>query len=143
MSNKSPSLDMKDFFTRDRANEGIELPLFAPGSNEKSGHWLRVRGVDSDEFRSAQVLSQRNLRDAFDGGKVPTEQFHIDQKRLLVASLVAGWSFDKEFNQKNLLDFLTNAPQIEESVNQIATRRNLFFKTGSTASTDTPEPSSN
>lgn len=135
--------NMEDFFTRDRANEGIELPLFLPGSSEKSGHWLRVRGVDSDEFRTAQVLSQRNLREAFDNGKVPTEKFHIDQKRLLVAALVAGWSFPKEFNQENLIEFLTNAPQIEEAVNQIATRRNLFFKTGSTASTDTPEPNSN
>ena len=141
MSDKK--LNMKDFFTRDRANEGIELPLFAPGSNEKSGHWLRVRGVDSDEFRSAQVLSHRNLRDAFEDGKVPTEKFHIDQKRLLVSSLVAGWSFDTPFTRENLIEFLTNAPQIEEAVNQIATRRNLFFKNGSTASTDTPEPSSN
>lgn len=139
----SQPLKMEDFFTRQRANEGIQLPLFAPGSNEKTGHWLQVRGVDSDEFRNANVLSQRNLRNAFEDGKVPSEQFHLDQKRLLVASLISGWSFDAEFNQENLIEFLTNAPQIEEAVNQIATRRNLFFKNGSTASTDTPGPSSN
>lgn len=139
----SQPLNIEDFFTREKANEGIELPLYAPGSKEPSGHWLRVRGVDSDEFRAANVASQRNLRSALDGNKVPDEQFHIDQKRLLVASLVAGWSFDTEFNQENLLNFLKNAPQIEEAVNQIATRRNLFFNNGSTASTNTPGPNSN
>lgn len=136
-------MKIEDFFTREKANEGIKLPLFLPGTNEDSGQWLQVRGVDSDEFRAATVLTQRNLREAFADGKVPSDEFHIHQKRLLVASLIAGWSFEQEFTVDNLMNFLVNAPQIEEAVNQIATRRNLFFKNGSTVSTDTPAPSSN
>ena len=47
-------LGMSAFFTRDRANEGIELPLYLP-NGRKSEHWLRVLGVDSDAFRLAEA----------------------------------------------------------------------------------------
>ena len=38
---------MNAFFTRGVANEGVQLPLYLP-TGEKSEHWVRILGVDSD-----------------------------------------------------------------------------------------------
>jgi len=55
-------VSMEAFFTREKANEGIEVPLYLP-SGEKSEHWLRIRGVDSDHFRLAEADSRRKAID--------------------------------------------------------------------------------
>ena len=56
---KAP-LPMESFFTRENANEGIELPLLLPDGT-KTEHWLRIRGVDADGFRKAEARSKRKM----------------------------------------------------------------------------------
>ena len=46
---------MDAFFTRGKANEGVQLPLYLPDGS-KSEHWVRILGVDSDIFRAAEEL---------------------------------------------------------------------------------------
>ena len=52
---------MNAFFTRGVANEGLQLPLYLP-NGEKSEHWVRVLGVDSDSFRAAEAESKRKRK---------------------------------------------------------------------------------
>jgi hypothetical protein len=134
--------DMKKFFTREKASEGIQVDLFEPGAEEPSGQWLRVRGVDSDEFRQAEVETKRRQRESIASGKQPLDT-HLEEMRILIASLVAGWSFPEECTQEAVVEFFRQAPQIQEVVNQLAAKRSLFFKNGSDSSVDSQKPNSN
>lgn len=135
--------DMESFFTRQVANEGVELPLFLPGTTTPSGHWIRVRGVDSDEFRLAQDKSRREVAEIVQLPEPERSERRLAQQRNLIASLVMDWSFSKPCTFENVVEFLKEAPQIEDAINQVAARRSLFFKNGSSNTSDSLDPSSN
>src|SRR5690606_26407498 len=102
-------IGMEAFYTREKANEGIKLPLHLP-SGEPTEHWLRIRGVDSDEFRLAEAESRR---DAFRVASIedPRERAKAieDAKIDLLAHLVIEWSFDKECTLEAVKEFLREA----------------------------------
>jgi hypothetical protein len=135
-------LGMDAFYTRDRANEGIELPLYLP-NGRKSGHWLRVLGVDSDAFRLAEADSRR---DAFRVASIEDKEKRAEEmhasKRRLVAALIVGWSFPQPCTPRNVEEFLRQAPQIMDAVDMAASRRALFFAARSSSSQPTPSDSS-
>lgn len=137
-------MSIKDFFTRENANEGIEVPLYRPGSKEKSGEWIRIRGVDSDEFRAAELESKRAMRSILENQDIKDkDKRHREELTKLLASLVISWSFPEECTRENIIELLSNAPQIEDAINTLAANRALFFKNGSANSVNTPGPSSN
>lgn len=126
--------DMSDFFTREKANSGIKLPLTLP-TGEKTEHYLQIRGVDSDEFRAAEAAHIRQAVDFAQIEDVMERARKIDEaKTELIASLVVSWSFPMECNLENVVQFFNDAPQIMESVNKIAGKRKLFFALESAAS---------
>jgi hypothetical protein len=127
---------MKEFFTRDRANEGIKVPLYHPDGSA-SEHWLIVRGIDSDEFRKAETQAKRN---AIDVAQIKDEDERAERIRetelVCIASLIADWSFDEKCNQVNVVKLLREAPQIADMVNRLAARRADFFSEKYSNSTD-------
>lgn len=118
---------MDAFFTRQKANEGLQLPLYLPNGT-KSEHWVRILGVDSDAFREAEAESKR---DAFRVAALedPRERAEAIQsgKRRLLAVLVVAWSFDKPCTRENVEAFFREAPQIMDAIDTAAGRRALFF----------------
>lgn len=136
-------MSMKDFYTREVSNEGIEMPLYLPGTNTKSQHWLRIIGTDSDTFRLKNIEMKRKGFKIMELPEEKRDQAELDAKRELVASLVVDWSFTEECNLKNVMDFFHNAPHIQEAVNTIAAQRSLFFAKPSSVSENTPDASSN
>ncbi|MDG9855594.1 hypothetical protein HBO32_30715 [Pseudomonas nitroreducens] len=116
----------EDFYTLPKASEGVEFPLERDG--KPSGHWLRIRGTDSEQFRKARFDGSRKLRDLpadisdWDRGIVMDEVV-LDS----LVSLVADWSFDEPCTPAAVHDFLKNAPQIAESVDRAANDRTRFF----------------
>lgn len=134
--------EMEAFFTRRKANEGIKLPLWTP-QGTKSEHWVRIMGVDSDEFRAANAESQRDaLRIAQMDDKAEQARAIADSKRMLVAALVIDWSFDRPCTRESVAEFFLEAPQIMDSIDVAASRRALFFAHGSSSSEPTPSTSS-
>lgn len=133
---------MKEFYTKEKSEQGIKLPLYFPGTNKKSEHWLHIIGTDSDVFRRKNVEMKRIAMDI--EGLKPEEQVdaHLSAMRELVAALVIDWSFPQECNLKNVTEFLRNAPHIQEAVNAAAARRSLFFVNASENSANTPDASS-
>lgn len=133
---------MEAFFTREKANEGIEVPLYLP-NGEKSNQWIRIRGVDSDHFRTAEADSRRKaigiatIEDSLERAKAIA-----DAKLSLVAELVISWSFEKECTLENVKEFFRQAPQIADAVDQVASKRALFFVKGSSNSQSSQNPSS-
>lgn len=136
------SQEMESFFTRERANEGVQVPLYLP-SGKKSDHWVRIRGVDSDLFRQAEANSKRAaIKIAAIEDEEERARAIADTKLELIASLVIGWSFEKECSLENIKEFLHQAPQIADAVDQVAGKRALFFGGRSSSSPATPKPSS-
>lgn len=139
---KADTTSMEAFYTREKANAGVKVPLYTP-DGAKSEHWLRIRGVDSDAFRDAEAESKRdtfrvaNIEDLAERAKAIT-----DAKRGLIASLVISWSFEQECSIENVKAFFRQAPQIADAVDQVASKRALFFAPRSSSSENTPPPSS-
>lgn len=135
-------VSMEAFFTREKANEGIEVPLYLPDGT-KTEHWLRIRGVDSDHFRLAEAESKRDaMRVAMIEDPLERAKAIADAKLNLIAALVISWSFEKECTLENVKEFFRQAPQIADAVDQVASKRALFFAKRSSSSLSTPKPSS-
>lgn len=139
--------NIEDFFTRDRANDGVKLPLYKPGGG-KSKHWLLIRGIDSDSWKRADYLARRERAVIEIEAKAiedPDERAEFlfkkneEQNLDILVALVAGWSFPQECNPENVRDFLKKAPQIASSINSFSARRNLFFENGSNSSPDSQD----
>lgn len=130
MSKKS-TVSMDAFHTRDRANEGRKLPLRTP-DGKPTEHWLLVRHVWSDAFQKAEEAAMREARETVMGmGEKPDPEAVADVQRAsrvrLLASLVAGWSFEAECTPEAAVDFLHKAPQIAESIDKFAGDSKAFF----------------
>lgn len=138
-----PVAKLSDFFTRQRANEGIELPLALPDGTP-TAHWIRIRGRDSDAFKQAATDARRRafeLSEESDSVAKLTQAM-VSERLNTIAALIISWSFSEECNQENILAMLKEAPQIADQIDALATKRSLFFQLGSKSSTTSPAPSS-
>lgn len=125
---------IEQFFTRQTANEGVELPLYYPDGT-KSEHWLKVRGVDSDQFRQAETIAKRKSMEIAQVEDIQERAEMVREAELsCIASLIAGWSFDQELTQANIMNFLREAPQIADMVNRFAAQRTEFYRKKSNSS---------
>lgn len=121
---------MQEFFTKQNAEEGVTLPLFTPDGNATQ-HWLKIRGVDSDTFAMAEFEAKREMMNIAQIEDIrERDRRNLKNKTVLIASLVMGWSFELECTKDNVVNFLTNAPQIREAINVAAGDRARFFKKG-------------
>jgi hypothetical protein len=138
----SPKETMEAFFTRSRANEGVDVPLSLPDGTPTK-HSIRVRGVDSDAFRAADAESRRKTMEAMlKKDEKATELLIRNEKYLLLSSLVVSWTFDMPCTQENVINFFREAPQIADAIDRLAANRTRFFKDSLTSSTPTPGQSS-
>lgn len=146
-----PAPEMSAFMTRERANEGHKIPLHTP-DGQLTKHWVRVRGVDSDEFVRARNRQTRKIAAIVEiKSEVEKEDAILDATLDLHCALVADWSFsDSELmgekamacTPENVKNFLRNAPQIAAEIDKLASHRTFFFKTPSGGLMPMPPPSS-
>lgn len=123
-----------DFFTRAKANEGERMPLSLPDGTA-TDEWLLIRGVDSDEFRHALDAFRRDLLTYASIKDEGEKAEKTEAARLaLNAALVIGWSFDAEFSDVALMEFLRESPYIAAEVDRFASDRRRFFGKRSTGS---------
>jgi len=129
-------MTMEQFFTAQAAEEGVEIPLYLP-TGEKSEFFIRIRGIDSEKFRIAEAHSKRAAVTiaAIDNDDQRTKTL-LAARVKLAASLVISWNLPDECSQANVEKLFTNAPQILEMVDRIASQRSLFFSRKQSASTD-------
>ncbi len=130
------AVTMEAFFTRQRANEGIEFPLDYPDGTP-SPHRIRIRGIDSDAFKLAKADSARRLMELManrEKAKID-EVDHDQEQRKLLSTLVIGWTFNEPCTPENVVKLLREAPQLAEQIDRIAGRRHHFFPKGSPNST--------
>lgn len=131
---------MSQFFTRDAANAGVRMPLSRPDGTATE-HWLQIRGIDSDAYQAASSASRQRLIAATSSPE-KIEAMKPDEERvILVASLIAAWSFEQPCTPDNVCDFLRKAPQLVAEVDRIASNRRSFFAASSRSSSSTSAPS--
>jgi len=141
---------LEQFYTRPQANEGKKLPLSLPDGSP-SDHYLVILGVDSDEFEFARHKAQQQLvelkvNEDLDDKKIFDETKLIKTK--LIATLIKDWSFTDDdgkplpCTKDAVVEFLTNAPQIAETVDTIACDRDFFLIDSLESSENTQEQSS-
>lgn len=120
-------MDIESFYTVDAAEEGIMVPLVSP-DGDKTEEWLKIRGVDSDIFGQAKIVSSRK---AVEVSEIKNDekryQGMLDLKAELIGSLVIDWSFDSECTPDNIKKLLSKAPQIQDMIDKVAGDRKLFF----------------
>lgn len=135
-------MDMEQFYTRSNANKGVEVPLVGP-NGEKTEHWIRIRGTDSDAMRKATAKAKRQMV-AIAALETPEErEAALDELELdIKVAMVISWSFKDEdgkpipCEEKRVRKFLREAPQIADELDKASARRTLFFKNESTSSSD-------
>lgn len=138
-------MSMEKFYTRKKSNDGIKLPLPLPDGSP-SGEHLIILGKYSDTFRINEADMKRRAVEIV--SKYPNDKKKRDEAMLkleveFLGTLVTGWSFEQEFNKKNIEMFLSEAPQIRDLVDKSIANNALFFGESSTDSSSTVEKTSN
>lgn len=115
-----------DFFTREKANEGVKVSIPAPDGSD-SEHWLMVHSSDCDAFQNGR---HSVIRSGIEVAKMPPEK-REDELRMrqcrLAALLISDWSLEDEFSNESVADLMYNAPYIQGIVESAADNRRLFF----------------
>jgi hypothetical protein len=148
---KAPLVGMDAFKTRDRANAGQRVELYTPEGN-LSKHFLVVQGIDSDSFQRAKAKQARVIAELVaEKDEAKRDELLLDATCDLLAVLVKDWSFSDpalmpagqamECTVANVSQFLRDAPQIREKVDELASRRTVFFRMQSAALKSSPEDS--
>jgi len=134
---------MADFFTADAADAGVDLPLYLP-SGEKTDFFVKIRGVDSQQFRIAEAQAKRR---AVTVAQIENDDLRtkaiLDERARLACSLVITWNLPEECTPENVALLFSKAPQLLDMVDRIAGQRSLFFsKKQATSSSGLRESSS-
>lgn len=133
---------IKQFFVREKANAGTVVRFGFPVEG-----WLRVRGVDSDAFRMAEVEERRQLlklaeiKDADERKQAINENSREWELRMM-ASVVCEWGFDEPCTPANVIELLREAPYVLDKVKEVVENRARFFVSESATSSDSPSTSS-
>lgn len=119
-------LPIDAFFTREKANDGISVPLLLPDGSD-SGESLTIRGVDSDHFRKAQVERSKKNLIILQLPEAEQQAARDTADTELLAELVGGWTMETEFTTENVVKLLTESPAIRGLVDSTSANRASFF----------------
>lgn len=114
---------------RDFQDTTYEMAVKYPGVGD-TGETITIRSRYSKEFRDAQAKANRQIAQmtvALKGAELDAESIKSIEDNQF-ASLIAGWSFDEECTTENIIEFLTDNPQIYDEINTTAAQDTLFLK---------------
>ncbi len=121
-----PKTKIDAFFTRAKANEGIDMPLLLPDGTD-SGETMHILGVDSDAFRKATVEKSREMTRILTLPEDERHEAHDKANAVLLASLVTGWTLETPFTTENVVKLLLESRTVAEQVDSLAADRARFF----------------
>lgn len=134
-SKKTAKLSKSDFFTKEKAEKGVKIPLSLP-TGEETEHWIKIISADSEAYKNVERDASRRLVKEFSGAKIDSKNESIFDDKAnelqleITASLVVDWSFeDEKCTKANVIDMLKNAPHIRTQIENIAiNRKEVFYK---------------
>ncbi len=136
---KKGTVDLAAIDTVKGANEGFDVQIYHPGTNEDLGISITVLGKDSDEFQKiSRAQSKKRMAKLSKGGfrnttQIPIEEIEQDGIELL-AACTKGWAgvvIDGKpvsFSQAEAVNLYTRFPWIREQVDTAIGDRANFIK---------------
>lgn len=142
-------MQIQELFTREKHNEGIRVDIKSEDGKTVVG-WLQVRGLDSDAYRAASDIFNREMarlaaavRAKADAPLLAATQAEKDAAQLAArVALVAAWSFENPCTPDNVTMLLREAPYISDSIYFVANDRDRFLGKRSPTSTNGQDTSS-
>ncbi len=116
-------MDVKQLYTLDAHEEGSEIQIKDPSTNEPTDFYIKVKGVDSKTYREAVRKYHRKLLNDEEGGEID-----------LLTAITIGWRGLKSGKEKVDFDFDTakklyeNAPSVASQVDRFIADRVNFTK---------------
>jgi hypothetical protein len=144
---KKKGIDLSSIDTVKGANEGFDVQIYHPGTNEDLGVTINILGKDSDEFlKVSRAQSKKRMAKMTKGGgfrnvQIPIEEVERDGLELL-AACTKSWSGVIEngkvieCNKDNAIDLYERYPWVKEQVDTAMGDRANFIKGLSKPSSD-------
>jgi hypothetical protein len=138
------AIDLGSIDTVKGANEGFDVNIYHPGTNEDLGITIRIIGKDSDEFqRISRAQSKKRMAKITKGGfrnaNVPIEEIEQDSLQLLAACTKSWAQGEKqtvtldgkelECSKDNAVAVYERFPWIKEQIDTAMGDRANFIKT--------------
>jgi len=130
-------MDLSSIDTVKGANEGFDVRIYHPGTNEDLDIIINVLGKDSDEFQKvSRTQSKKRMAKLSKGGfrsSMPVEEIEQDGLQLL-AACTKSWSGviidgkEIECNADNAVMLYERFPWIKEQVDSAIGDRGNFIK---------------
>ncbi len=116
-------MDVKKLYTLEAHEEGSEIQIKDPSTNELTDFYIKVKGVDSKSYREAVRKYHRKLLKDEEGGEID----------LLVAITIdwRGLKSGKEpvkFTPESAKSLYENAPNVASQVDRFIAERVNFTK---------------
>lgn len=133
-----PEKSYSSFLTRPLANEGVKVFLYTP-LGERTKHWLKIIGADSDAYREGQIeLFRLKIASAKDGANEDSSLKEYNEKYTeVLAHCIIEWSFKEELTFEEAKQFLKDAPRVRDTIDETIRNTELFFKKKSKTSSPT------
>ena len=125
--------DMSRYMIRDKAQKPRRVTLIDPATGKPTEDWIDVRSSLSDEFIEARDRAMGELSE-FEPNEEKRKAATKERQLRMKASLVAGWSFDQPATEQNIMEFLSEAPQIQQMLLNVADDSASFFSAPSEGS---------
>jgi len=128
-------LDLTQFDTSAKSEEGVEMPLVLPNGDKVDGASIRVIGRDSKDYQDkSHKLSTRRIREATksSGSGLQSEDLQADGLELAVTA-TKGWTGlsdggqPLEYSADNARKIYTKYPWLREQVAAFVTDRANFL----------------
>lgn len=135
---KAKAIDLSSIDTVKGSNDGFNVQIYHPGTNEDLGITIKVLGKDSDKFITvSRGQNKKRMAKMTKGGfrttAIPVEEIEQDSLMLLAACTV-GWvgvvvdGKDLDFNEDNAVMVYERFPWIREQVDAAMGDRANFIK---------------
>jgi hypothetical protein len=135
---KAKAVDLSSIDTVKGSNDGFDVQIYHPGTNEDLGITIKVLGKDSDKFiKVSRGQNKKRMAKMTKGGfratAIPVEEIEQDSLMLLAACTV-GWvgvvvdGKALDFNEDNAVMVYERFPWIREQVDAAMGDRANFIK---------------
>lgn len=135
---KAKAIDLSSIDTVKGSNDGFNVQIYHPGTNEDLGITIKVLGKDSDKFITvSRGQNKKRMAKMTKGGfrttAIPVEEIEQDSLMLLAACTV-GWvgvvvdGKALDFNEDNAVMVYERFPWIREQVDAAMGDRANFIK---------------
>lgn len=123
-------MGMREWKSRERANEGARMDVIAP-DGKHHGDWMQVRHVWSDAFKRAEEAAQRAAAEAVMGEAKPDKEalaaMQAASRLDILAALVIAWSEPDDCTVEAVRALLEVEPGIADQLDAFAVKRAHFF----------------